>query len=108
MANTGMIVGVLCAIVLFLMFVFCFCACCVIRCYRPQRSPGPAWWPNILGQRRIVNKWNDKKGLSSKILDVAPQDSDRYHASFGNISGFGYDYDDYTHSDKSVNAVTPQ
>ena len=108
MANNGMILGVLTGIVLFLVFVFCFFTCCVVRCFRPQRSPGPAWWPNVLGQRRVVNKWGDKKGFATKLMEVDNINEERFHASYGNIRGMGYNYKEYVQGDQAADPKAVQ
>ena len=86
-----MIVAALAGIVGILALMFCMCTCCILRCFRPQRSPGPAWYPDKYGRRRIVNRWNAKAGLDSLVGEIKDMNAERYHASFGNIRGFGFD-----------------
>jgi hypothetical protein len=103
--NTGMVVGSLIGITALLTFSFTLCTCCIVRCFRPQRSPGPAWYPDQNGNRRVVNRWNDndhygyvfarRATINDFANDYNPPSTalgrDRLRASFGHIAGFGYE-----------------
>ena len=41
------------------------CSTVAVRCWRPYGSPGPGWWPDSYGRRRIVNAWDSPAGFTS-------------------------------------------
>lgn len=103
MADFSMIVWTLAALTGIITFLFTLCTCCIVRCFRPQRSPGPAWYPDQNGNRRVVNRWNEnddngyvfaKKATVQSLGDGKPDSVvglERFRASFGHIAGFGYE-----------------
>jgi hypothetical protein len=98
--NTGMVIWSLIGITVFLVFMFTLCTCCIVRCFRPQCSPGPAWYPDQYGNRRVVHGWNEnssegyvfaKKATVENLKTTNVPGILRFRASFGHIAGFGYE-----------------
>lgn len=45
-------------------------ACCAVRCYRPENSKGPAWFPNKEGKETIVRGAYQKPDGKSGFVRV--------------------------------------
>lgn len=44
-----------------LIALFCCVGCCVVRCFRPQGSRGPAWFPTADGKpQRVLGYWEER------------------------------------------------
>lgn len=84
-----MIIGSLVGLTVLLTLFFTFCTCCIIRCWRPERSPGPAWYPDAWAGRQSVNAWTLTKPFKSDAPDPV-KDKARYHSVYGNVKGWDF------------------
>ena len=53
---------VLAIITLALVALFCCVGFCVVRCFRPENSRGPLWFPTAEGKpQRVVGVWEKRE-----------------------------------------------
>ena len=99
----GVVVGWLVLIILLIATALSSCTLCVIKTFRPQCSPGPAWFPDNKGNLRVVGKdinSNDRSNCTplwvdtKQVTDIKGDDSEaRLKSTFGNQT--------YVHSEPS-------